>query len=241
MYNRTMNVRQSADGKQRIRTLIVEDDLMLLRIYETLLWSAESFEIVRTTARGEDVMDHLFSGDIDLVILDLHLPGMEGIDVLRLVRSWGHPIDVICVSGEQSTGTIAEAARLGAFDYVLKPFTFERFRETLDAYRSYRLRVSTRCLAGCQDDADAIFRRTKQTSAPGSLPKGLQQTTLDLVTSALREALGPISPSDIAERLSLSRATVGRYLDFLTESGVARCEPEYGRTGRPVMRYRLLG
>jgi CheY-like chemotaxis protein len=82
-------------NEKQIRTLVVEDNALLLRMYANLLRSMRMFDIVATLERGEKVLDYLFYGEIDFVVLDLLLPGVKGLDVLRLARSWGAPVDVI--------------------------------------------------------------------------------------------------------------------------------------------------
>ena len=226
-----------SSNEKQIRTLVVEDDALLLQMYANILHSMRMFDIVATLERGEKIIDYLFYGEIDFVVLDLLLPGVKGLDVLRLARSWGAPVDVICVSSDDSAGTITEATRLGAFDYVLKPFTIEHFQNTLNAFLAHRKLASSCTKVSCQKDVDVIFRRSRGDASSLDLPKGYQWATMDLVLGELRISGERLSASQVASRLSISRTTAARYLEYLAKAGMARSEPHYGKAGRPVLLY----
>ena len=82
-----------------------------------------------------------------------------------------------------------------------------------------------------------IFRRSRGDASSLDLPKGYQWATMDLVLGELRISGERLSASQVASRLSISRATAARYLEYLAKAGMARSEPHYGKTGRPVLLY----
>lgn len=76
---------------------------------------------VATAASGEEAVQHITSGEYDLVLLDLRLPGMSGLDTLRIINAKAPSTEVIMLTGHGSIDTAIEAIRIGAFDYVVKP------------------------------------------------------------------------------------------------------------------------
>lgn len=118
------------------RILIVEDEPRIAAFVKRGLESAGY-----TTALAEDGAEGLeraLGGDIDLVLLDVGLPTMDGFDVLRNLRGQGSTVPVIMLTARSSTRDTVEGLDAGANDYVSKPFTFD---ELLARVRS-RLRES---------------------------------------------------------------------------------------------------
>ena len=121
-----------------IRTLVVDDDATLATIHRHLLESLEGFVWIGWASNGMDLLSIIEDQPVDLLLMDLRLGDMHGLDVLRLLRKDSRAVDAVCISVDHTTETITEALRLGAFDYLLKPVSYERFQETLRAYRNYR-------------------------------------------------------------------------------------------------------
>jgi DNA-binding NtrC family response regulator len=76
---------------------------------------------VATAASGEDAVQCVATGEHDVVLLDLRLPGMSGLDTLRIINASAPATEVIMLTGHGSIDTAIEAIRIGAFDYVVKP------------------------------------------------------------------------------------------------------------------------
>lgn len=103
-----------------MRVLIVDDEpdiLLLLR----LTLEAEGFETV-LAADGERALEHLREGEFDAVLLDVMMPVLDGWGVLEHVKRAGPPTPIVVVSAKTSEYDIARALKLGAAEYVTKPF-----------------------------------------------------------------------------------------------------------------------
>ncbi|MEW6745271.1 MAG: response regulator transcription factor [Planctomycetota bacterium] len=100
--------------------LIIEDDEALARGLRDNL-TFEGLD-VRTTGSAEQGLEELRRGQVDLLLLDLMLPGLSGFDVLRRMRELPHPPRTIVVSARDAEADIVRALDLGAHDYVRKPF-----------------------------------------------------------------------------------------------------------------------
>jgi response regulator of citrate/malate metabolism len=125
-------------------------------------------------------------------------------------------------------------AALGVFQYLVKPFPFAVFEERMAQYREHRTQATATAGQATQAEIDALLGR-----ATGSitLPKGLSSASLERVTAEVRAA-GPVSATEAAEHLGMSRVAVRRYLEHLAaEGGVVR-GARYGARGRPETEYR---
>jgi len=123
--------------------LIVDDDSALRSSFEKLL-SEEGYE-VRTAGTGEAGLEMVRQKIPDLVIMDVRMPGMSGLETLKAVREIDHKLPVIVMTAYGTTDTAIEATKLGAFDYVLKPFNIpdvlSLINQALEAGRFMRSRV----------------------------------------------------------------------------------------------------
>ena len=99
--------------------LIIEDDSSLLLMYTALL--EDQFRLY-TAESGEKGLNRLQQEEIHIVLLDLRLPDMDGLDVLRRIKNMDENVDVIIITGNSNIRTAVDAMKLGAYDYIVKPF-----------------------------------------------------------------------------------------------------------------------
>ncbi len=93
----------------------------------TVLFQLEGYQ-VDAVAAGEDALTLLSKKKFDVIITDLFLPGVSGIDVLKHVKEHSLPCNVILITGNASAETAVKAMKEGAFDYVTKPLNFEKLK-----------------------------------------------------------------------------------------------------------------
>src|SRR5436190_4781194 len=105
------------------RLLIVDDEVELTRVLcETL--AGQNFEVSGANS-GKDGLKALESGNFDVLLSDLMMPGMDGIELLRAALAYDPQLVGIIMTGQGTVQTAVEAMKLGAFDYVLKPFKLQ--------------------------------------------------------------------------------------------------------------------
>jgi len=91
---------------------------------------------VQTVGTGEQALDIVRNGGIDVVVLDVRMPGMDGIQTLREIKQIDPLVEVIMLTGHASIEVAIQGMELGAFDYLMKPVNFdELFYKLQDAYR----------------------------------------------------------------------------------------------------------
>jgi len=102
------------------RLLVVDDDETVRDLLRRVLEEA-GYDVV-TAANGQEALDKMSQWQIETVLLDIKMPGMSGMEVLRqLTTNWPN-ICVIMVTGVDDAQTAVEAMKLGAYDYITKPF-----------------------------------------------------------------------------------------------------------------------
>lgn len=215
-----------------IRVLVVDDDFMVASIHTRFVERTPGFTVVGQAATGATALAEVERLTPDLVLLDVHLPDLSGIEVLRRLRAAGDDVGVIVVTAAREADTVRAAAAGGAAHYLVKPFEYDDLVARLDAFRQSAL-----ALGGAiahQDDIDAIFSPVGRTRV--ALPKGLSAETADLVLAALAD--GELSAAECAERIGVSRVSARRYLEHFVAAGRAAVRLQYGGGGRPERRYR---
>ena len=175
--------------------------------------------------------------DPDLVLLDVHLPDMSGLEVLARLRASGSQAGVVMVTAERSADAVRTALHGGAMQYLVKPFEYADL-----AARLHQVAAALGMLSSGEADQDVIDQvfGTAPAVAPSApvLPKGLSPETADLVLAALH-ATSELSAAEAAEQVGLSRVSARRYLEHFVGTGRAEVRLQYGGAGRPERRYSL--
>ncbi|MFF8832769.1 response regulator [Streptomyces sp. NPDC015131] len=225
------------------KVLVVDDDFMVAKLHGRYVSAMDGFTVVGVAHSGAEALRAADALRPDVVLLDVYLPDMDGIGVLRELRAGGHGVDALFITAARDAGTIRAALRAGALHYLIKPFSQAALREQLLHVAALRTRLEALedgVAEARQEDVDRIFG----TRPPGSreLPKGLAGPTADLVDRVLRDHPSGLSAAECARAAgSLSRVSARRYLEYFAETGRVEVTLRYGGTGRPERRYRLRG
>ncbi|GAB3043609.1 response regulator [Virgibacillus ainsalahensis] len=223
-----------------INVLIVEDDPMVAKFNRIYLEEVTGFT---TAGMAHDILtgwDFLNNNEVNLVLLDIYMANSNGLDLLVEIRNAGLNVDVIVITAANDQASIQRALRYGAFDYLIKPFDFERFKEALLKYQQKFERMEDGREVQ-QEDLDAFLLKKYRSDSRGDhLPKGLTAPTLaKIARQIVKWESRPFSTAEIADETGISRVSISKYLKYLTGQDVLQVEILYQETGRPLHRYQL--
>ena len=211
---------------------------MVAMINEQYVNRNKSFRVVEKCKNGRSALEYLENNDVDLIVLDVYMPLMDGFETLRQIRKNKKSVDIIMVTAANDRASLEEALHLGVVDYLVKPFTYDRFRIALDKYIA-QISVLKDIDTLNQKNIDFIIENTHRKSDE-LYPKGIQEKTMQTILDEMKKNSSKwMTGDELSERIGLTGVTVRRYLNYLTEKGVLISEIDYETGGRPCMRYRL--
>ena len=218
--------------------MIVEDDPMVAMINKQYVTENKHFHVSCVCRDGDRALAMLRESTVHLVILDVYMPKINGLELLRKIREINIPVSVIMVTAANDSAAIEEAMRLGVVDYLVKPFSSARFQRALETFLN-RQDAFHDLSSFSQQHIDAIMNRSSSATSE-QLSKGIQDQTLETVKSFLEQSPDTdFTSEEIADKVGLSRVTVRRYVNYLLEKGVIVGNMNYETGGRPCMLYRL--
>lgn len=224
------------------RVLVVDDEIITADAHASFVSRIPGFEVYAIAYTGSEAFAALANATeagtpIDLVLLDMNLPDLHGLDVARRVRGKGNTVDIIAITAIRDLNVVRTAIATGVTQYLIKPFTFAAFSEKLTNYREFRLNLGTGGSSASQASIDNAFAALRS-AGPAPLPKGLIPETLTAIGEALKASTVSLSATEVSEALGLSRVTARRYLEHLAEAQQASKGPRHGTRGRPEYEYR---
>lgn len=230
-------------GNMSYSVLIVDDDPMVSMINEQYVLKSGNFSIAGTCRNGQEALDFLQKEKADLILLDVFMPVMDGVETLKKIRQLKINSEVIMITAANDTSTIEETMHLGVLDYLIKPFAFDRFNVSLQKFMNIKqIMDGTEVLdQGCLDSLIATNSLVGSASeAQIVLPKGIQKQTLKRIQDYFDENHTWQTVDMISEALGISIVTVRNYLNFLVKEKVIVEDINYSTGGRPCMLYKRV-
>ncbi|OUE30082.1 Transcriptional regulatory protein DcuR [Clavibacter michiganensis] len=233
-----------------IRVLVVDDDVLTAEAHALYVGRLDGFEVAAVAHTGGEALRLVAEAGpegIDLVLLDMTLPDLHGLEVCRRLRAAGRATDVVAVTAVRDQAVVRSSVTAGIVQYLIKPFTFAAFAEKMAAYVGYREGLGAGSGSTTQLQVDRALAALRSPASDARLPKGMSAETLDLVRgiargdqAAARDADGAegVSAAEVSGALDVSRVTARRYLEYLADVGQVERVPRYGTPGRPELGYR---
>lgn len=227
-----------------INVLLVEDDPMVREVNRQFIERVEGFKIIGMCSNGVEGIAKIEELKPHLVMMDIFMPEQDGLVTLRKIRQANHPVDVITVTAANDMQTIQQILHLGVYDYIMKPFTFERIQQTLLNYMNFKTKSS--CVQDLtQKELDEMIHPHRELSEKvdhglsllTDLPKGFNRNTLEKVLHYIKKSTEGVSADEVAAAIGVARVTARRYLDFLEKQNFISVDVHYGGVGRPVNQY----
>lgn len=225
---------------QTYKVLIVEDDPMVAMINEQYVRKTEGFEVAGSCRNGLEALEFLETTPVDLIVLDVFMPVMDGVETLIKLREKQIPVEVIMVTAANDVSTLEKTMHLGVTDYLIKPFAFERFQTALDKFTNKITFLKENSVLDQKSVDKLIFSGTNNSQRTNDVrfPKGIQPITLNNISQFFEENSGWHSSEIIAEKLGLSIVTVRHYLNYLERQGTIIENINYETGGRPCMLFK---
>ena len=222
-----------------IRIIVVEDDPMVAQLNAAYLDRMEGFEVVATFSNGQAALEFLQETPVELAVVDVYMPVCSGVELLRQMRGSGIQTAVIMITAATEMTVVEEALRLGIEDYIIKPFSYDRLRESVLRFRDKNTVVQRNRTAD-QAVVDRLLGNQPAVPARKNLPKGLNVKTMESVRTVLeQDRAANHTCESISAASGLSRVTVRHYLNYLIEINVLTSAIDYETGGRPRVLYRL--
>lgn len=220
--------------------LLIEDDPMVRQVNEQFLSKIDGIRVVGVAANGIIGMEQLLKLKPTVILMDIFMPEQDGLETLQKIRDKGIDVDVIAVTAANDMTTIEKMMQLGAYDYIMKPFTFERMKQSFRRYHHYKNYIASKQEL-TQEELDKIFHPMREKSHyRDDLPKGLNGATLEKILYFIGAQPNFVTAVEVAEGVGLARVTARRYLDYLEKQQHVKIDIKYGGVGRPVNQYCLV-
>ena len=196
------------------RILVVDDEAPVREVL-TEYFATEGYD-VEVAGSGIEALTAIRDGRADLVLLDVRMPGLDGVQVLRRIRELTESVPVIMVTANEDVGLAKETLKLGAFDYVAKPFDFDYLDRAVAAALA---RVAEKAAAGPVPGDDpwkrlthTVFRAVRAMGQTARTSTGERLETAALAAARGAAAgRGAVAGEDLAE--------IAMLLDLAAEFG----------------------
>lgn len=219
------------------KVIIVEDDPMVAMINNHYIEQDTRFSVVQSFRNGNDAFQYLSENQVDLAILDVYMPVLDGLSLLKKIRTAEINTDIIMVTASNDKNTLDTVLNFGVVDYLVKPFVQARFQQALDKFVEYSNQKKNICVVD-QNKIDEILNCEHSANNNIELPKGIQEKTLNKIRELMRKTPRSGHTSEqIAEILDISKVTVRKYMHYLTKNREVIEQINYDTGGRPCMIY----
>ena len=189
--------------------LVVDDELSVTDLlHEDML---EEGYACLTAASGEDALESMRANEADLVLLDLRLPDISGMEVLRNIQSTHPGTGVIVISALGDAQTAVQALKLGALDYITKPFEIEKVNESIETALQARTVLASESSAE-GEVVEAAARKADWMRYLDDIADGVQ-TRLDSLTSHVMNIAVIEQTVDIARNLEIPEEQIEKWMD----------------------------
>lgn len=201
-------------ARDKIRVLVVEDQPKILKNQLKLLDAAEEIEIVGTAMNGETAIDEIPRCNPDVLLLDLGLPRMSGIDVTREVKARWPKVEILIFTIFDEEGKVLEAIKAGASGYLLKGASSDKIIEAIRDVCAGGTIIQPSLARNLLKHFRAGADPAQPSAAPDAADLGMRPLS-DREREILQLIAKGISNSEAAHVLNLSKATIRTHLEHI--------------------------
>lgn len=216
-----------------MNVLIIEDDPMVDFIHRNYLEKTALFDSIMSSNSMASAQNILTTYAIDLILLDIHIIDGNGISFLETLRAQHIPCEVIIISAANDGNIIRDGFHLGIIDYLIKPFTFERFQESIQQFVTHREHLANQKLEQAQINQLKCLTNKRDTKNTQLLEKGLFRWVMENIRTFEK----PFTIQELATSCHLSHVSVRKYIAYLEENKQLNSQQIFTKVGRPYRVY----
>lgn len=213
-------------------TVLAIDDSQDILFAISAICDLEGWSCV-TTTEGTEAKELIKSCCPDIVLVDYHMPRVDGIEVVKSIRSVNSSIPIVVLTIESSREVADRFIKAGADDFALKPI------KPIDLVSRIKVHLRSAKQTAPQPKESAATQQSKKVADEADeYVKGISPITLSIIKSYLQNNPTYVTINQISDSCGVAYQTAYRYLIYLVEQGKVTVNSEYGHQGRPKQKYR---
>lgn len=222
-----------------MKILIIDDDegvqYMLQEVCRFMKWDSV------VASNGEEGIKHFLNFRPDLIVVDYHMPVMDGLMTTKTIRQMDKKIPIIILTVDERQEIANRFIDGGASDFALKPIKAPDIIARIQVHikmvilQEENKEVKQKEYTPSNEQEEKLFNNF----ADELHTKGISKQTLQLILQYLYSVKNPVTTQEIAYAINISYPTVNKYLNFLLEKDYVELIMKYGEIGRPKNKYKL--
>ncbi|WP_392565509.1 response regulator [Utexia brackfieldae] len=224
----------------KINALLVEDEPILAEVNADFIQRNTNINVVGIASCLKEAKIMLEKFNPQLILLDNYLPDGQGIKLFDYIIKHNLNSYIIFITAASDMDTCSHAIRYGAFDYLIKPVSYERMTYSLNKFKLFFSQQSkSKHLS--QRQIDELFNlQTKDFIDNQKTSKGIDSLTLERIKALFINNLQALTVEDVVNRAQISKTTARRYLEYCIQTHFLKVEIHYGKIGRPERYYQRI-
>lgn len=220
--------------------LIVEDEPILAELTAEFIQrdpKVKASGIASTLAEAKMMVEKL---QPRLILLDNYLPDGKGIELFEYIINNQLNCYVIFITAASDIETCSKAIRYGAFDYLIKPVSYQRLKHSIERFQLFFYRQNLQQHLN-QRRIDELFNlQTKDFVEMNRPSKGIEEITLQKVKDVFMQTDEAQTVENVVNKTQISKTTARRYLEYCVQTKLLTIEINHGKIGRPERLYKRL-
>lgn len=220
----------------KITVAIIEDEFTLSQLYSDFIQNFPDLELIGIANNYQNAVKIVTERKPQLLLIDNYLPDGQGIDLLtnKIIESENSSVIFITAASEMEI--CSKAISYGAFDYILKPISWNRLKQSLERFIQFTHTQQYYKVVD-QKNVDNLFQLKSKTFRERA-EKGIEENTLKIVFKTFDTEQDKLFTIDnIVEDTGLSKTTARRYLEYCVQQGFLSVKMQYGKVGHPRRLY----
>lgn len=219
------------------KAIVVQHDAMVSSIINLYAEKTNLIDIEASFDNAKDALSYLEKNEIDLIFIDNYLLGLSGEKIVKFIKTkLKSNCEIIVLSGESSCNIVKNLFNNGVVDYLIIPFTYSRFKRSVQKFIDIKERFNTRFIK--QEEIDRLYGYLVEGKGNKNNPDGIKKKTMNVLMAYLNKNVNtPLTCEMVSKKVKMSIVTVRHYFRHLVDKGILEYEYDYSTGGRPETIY----